>query len=195
MAFDCPHCSKAIDNIVPLDRLKEQKATFQKAEESYKAKLAEQEAKLAEATAGLAELPALRQRFEQATQVEVLRSAGLSPELLPHLLPLHRAARELAEEGTEPPDFAAWVTGPAKEHPLLGHLFAAPPAGAPAGTPAPAAPPTRKLPPDTGAPPPPPGPKKTPDEIRAEIARMPTGTKEANAARTAKLLELTGRAG
>jgi len=194
MAFNCPHCSKGIDEVVPLERLNNQKAAFLEAEKAYKTKITEQEAKLAEAATGLAELPALRQRFEQATQTEALRSAGLSPDLLPHLLPLHRAARELVEEGAEPPDFSTWITGPAKEHPLIGHLFAAP-AGAPAGTQAPpAAPPARKLPPDTGAPPPPPAPAKTKDEIRAELAKMPIATSEQRAARTARMLELTGRA-
>lgn len=199
MGLKCGKCGEDMGDYVPKERLDSQKAALTEEKRLLEAKLKELEPKATAAADLEKQLAAAKGELQQittrSTRTEALRAAGLDAALLPHLEVLHTAHLAQLDEGAEEPDFAAWLTSDtgAKTHPLAAHLFAAPPAGAPASGAGTKPPPPRGAPPppDTRQNPPPPQ-KATPEEVRALLARMPTNTAEERAARVAKMRELTG---
>lgn len=146
MSFECPHCTKAIEGIVPKSRFDEKSAALKAADEK------------------IARIPALEQEVSAASRLReelALARAGITDE---------RAARRLLSayrsdvEGTDQPaPLADWLRGDGADDVARYTVRAAPvvadaPAVAAPAAPAPVVAPRSALPRDTGSPPPqPPG--------------------------------------
>lgn len=152
MSFNCPHCTKPIEDVVPRSRLDEKNNTI-KAQDQKLKDMGDQLAATETLKAEAAQVGSLRDQL-------ALARAGITDERTGRrLLGAYRAEIE----GTEkPPALADWIKGDGAD--LLATLRAAHPApavappeaapGAPAAAPPPPAP-TPALPKDRGAPPPP----------------------------------------
>ncbi len=200
MAANCPHCSESIESLpgfVPQSKL-EERLTAQRAAKdgeitALKSALSTAQSQAAGFDAIVSERDALQaeigKRDKRSTRLEAMTAAGLKPDLLEHVELLHTSATAGEEE---PADFAAWLEGDGKAHPLLashfGQASAAPPPAdngrpdlnAPNGNPSIAGPKSD---------PAPPGGKITPNDIRAYLSSPEYSAMSADDQR-AKIAEL-----
>lgn len=184
MAYNCPHCTKAIDNVVPKDRfdtVNAAKATAETELREAKKKATAYDALAPEVDdlrTKLAELPTLQEQLKALNAEKVtavFTGHGITGERVQKVVQAEFDEQAAAEGGEK--DLGAWIGKvkalPKAERPeLLRYLL--PEASAnPPPAPAPGAPPPRPpLPRDITPPitPPSPGGKMTPAQLQAYLA-------------------------
>jgi hypothetical protein len=184
MAFNCPHCAKGIDSVIPKERLDEkiaQIATLTTEAKESKRKAAAYDAlepQWQEAQTKLAELPTLTEQITalKAEKVEaVFTAAGIANPKVRNLFQVEFDEQATAEDGVK--DIGAFIAAEkAKEatarNPLLAPFLAATPP--PVVTP-PANGRPNVLPPPSPTPvvaPPAPGARMTPQQIATGLAEI-----------------------
>lgn len=191
MAYDCPHCSKAIDGAMSVEtHVKEKAAIKAKLDDANKA-IAENDKVILEKTKALKDteplreqLAALTEKVERSERTEATRAAGLptTPSHLRMLAAEHAAYVEeakAADPKVEPLAYGAWLAddaGAKANEAVKGWFGAAAPAKAADSSPAnPAAPAKAKppTPPKPADPAAPPNRVRTPDEVNAMINADP----------------------
>jgi hypothetical protein len=182
MAANCPHCSESIESLpgfVSQSKLEERLSAQRDAKDgeitALKSALSTAQSQASGFEAIVSERDALKaeigKRDKRSTRLEAMSAAGLNADLLEHVELLHTSATAGQDE---PADFAAWLDGDGKAHPLLAAHFgqsnAAPPAATNNGRPDLNAP--NANPPITNntADPAPPGGKMTPNDVRAYLS-------------------------
>lgn len=190
MPYDCPHCSKPIDEVVPLKDHTDAKKKLKTEREEADARYLEAEKKLKSLSTLEADLTAARATIERTARVEATREAG-GPTSASHLRHFSRAYDDYVGDAkatdakAETMPYAEWIkadTGARADDALKG-WFAAPAAAqaapatseatpaAPTAPKAPQAPPKPSSEPPAAppAPPAPPSRAKSMDEIDAAI--------------------------
>ena len=174
MGFECPHCSKGIDNVVKQDimteRLKSQREALEgkiadavnNVESAYKTKLTEMESNSAKIAGEF-------ETYKQlTTRAESLRQNGIGADKHSTFFLLYDSSQAGKVNG-DAVSFDDWLASDALSHPVLGSHFPTPATNASA-EPAPQAPapkPVASLPHLAGAvaTPPDPARRRTPQEI------------------------------